>query len=172
MVKELVPLFQVFFIGCLTYFVHELAHLFIHLGLGHRVAFKMNHIELYQPQQITLPIHRVFVYGSGVFVTFLQGIIGYRLVTRTLNQRGFTLLLAAFTLRFAAAILGLTSNSDEMKTSIAMDLPSYFWTVIVLGGFLFLIYKAMKKSLLNPKSVLGQFLILLLAIYLFSLIKL
>ena len=172
MSKVVFPFVHVFFMGCLTYFVHELAHLFIHLGLGHSVTFKMNHIIVHQPQPIATPIHRVFVYGSGVLFTYLQGIIGYRIFIRTHNTWGFTLLLAAFTLRFAAAILGITSKSDEMKISSAMGLPPYFWTIIVLGSFLFLIHKGMKKNVLSPKSVLGQFLILLLAVHSFSLIEL
>ena len=171
MPKKLFPFLLVFFIGCLTYFGHELAHLFIHLGLGHRVTFKMNHILIHQPQPIVAPIHRVFVYGSGVLFTFLQGMIGYRVFIKNQSQWGFTLLLAAFTLRFAAAMLGFSTNSDEMKISIAMGLPTYFWTIIVFVGFLILIYKGKKKNGLNLTSVLGQFLILLLAIYLFSLIE-
>jgi len=83
----------------------------------------------------------------------------------------FNVLLAAFSLRFAVDLLGLVQSSDEIKTSIAMGLPSYFWTIVVLGRLFLMLNSGRKVVGIPTKQVLGHFLFLLLVTYLFSLIS-
>jgi len=68
------------------------------------------------------------------------------------------------------ALLGIIKSSDEIKTSIAMGLPFYFWTSIVLLGLLYLIFKAKNKIGLKPRIILIHFTLLVIVTYLFSLI--
>lgn len=168
--KKISLIVQLVVIGCLTYFLHELAHLLAHLSLSHTVDFKINRMDLISPEKISEAWKQGWVSGSGAFFTFFQGIIAYKLLKKTSSLFWFNILLSAFVLRFAAALLGLIKSSDEIKTSIAMGLPSYFWTSIVLGGLFFLLVKAKKQLNIPVKIVLGNFLILLGITYLFSLI--
>ena len=171
MKKTYAFLLQISLLGCLSYFMHELAHLFAHFSLGHQVDFKINHMTLITPKVISTPWHQAWVSGSGALFSFAQGGIAFYMLKKYASILWFNVLLAAFSLRFAAALLGLVKSSDEIKTSIAMGLPSYFWTIVVLGG-LFLMLKSGRKVLgISTKQVLGHFLFLLLVTYLFSLIS-
>ena len=168
--KNLSLSLQLILIGCLTYFIHELVHLLAHLSLGHTVDFKINRMDLIQPEKIMDNWKQAWVSGSGAFFTFFQGIVAYLLLRKSSSRFWFNVLLSAFVLRFAAALLGLIKSSDEIKTSIAMGLPSSFWTIIVLFGLLYLIIRAKQNLALQPRIVLTHFSLLLMMTYLFSLI--
>ena len=170
MKKGLLLTFQLTIIGCSTYFVHELVHLFAHLSLGHTVDFKINHIDLLLPKTILIPWQQAWVSGSGALFTFLQGIIAYQLLKKSSSMLWFNVLLSAFSLRFAAMILGFTASSDEIKASIALGLPAFFLTVGVMIGFLFLLYRAKKQQNYSTKTILIHFVVMLGITYLFSLI--
>ena len=171
MKKNLSLLLQLGLFGCLSYFLHELAHLFAHYSLGHTVDFKINHMTLITPKVISAPWQQAWVSGSAALFSFAQGGIAFYMLKKYASLLWFNVLLAAFSLRFAAALLGLVNSSDEIKTSIAMDLPSYFWTIVVLGGLLLMLYSGRKVVGITTKQVLGHFLFLLLVTYLFSLIS-
>lgn len=68
---------QLAIISCTTYFVHELAHFFAHLFLGHSVDFKINHMDLIHSKIISDSWKQALVSGSGVGFTFLQAAIAY-----------------------------------------------------------------------------------------------
>lgn len=171
MKKNLSLLLQLGLFGCLSYFLHELAHLFAHYSLGHTVDFKINHMTLITPKVISAPWQQAWVSGSGALFSFAQGGIAFYMLKKHASLLWFNVLLAAFSLRFAAALLGLVKSSDEIKTSIAMGLPSYFWTIVVLGGLFLMLNSGRKVVGIPTKQVLGHFLFLLLVTYLFSLIS-
>ena len=68
----------------------------------------------------------------------------------------WNVLLSAFVLRFAATLLGFVTSSDEIKTSIALGLPSYFLTLVTMTGFLFFIYRAKKQLNHSNKTILSH----------------
>ena len=164
-------LLQLSIFGCLSYFLHELAHLFAHYSLGHQVDFKINHMTLIIPETINTPWQQAWVSGSGALFSFAQGGIAFYLLKKRVSIVWFNVLLSAFSLRFATALLGLVKSSDEIKTSIAMGLPSYFWTIVMLGGLILMLNSGRKVVGITLKQVLGHFMFLLLVTYLFSLIS-
>lgn len=168
--KNLSLSLQLILIGCLTFFIHELVHFLAHLSLGHTVNFNINHIDLIQPKKIMDNWKQAWVSGSGAFFTFFQGFVAFLMLKKKSSRFWFNVLLSAFVLRLAAALLAIIKSSDEIKTSIAMGLPSYFWTSIVLLGLLYLIFKAKNKIGLKPRIILIHFTLLVIVTYLFSLI--
>ena len=123
------------------------------------------------PETINTPWQQAWVSGSGALFSFAQGGIAFYLLKKRVSIVWFNVLLSAFSLRFATALLGLVKSSDEIKTSIAMGLPSYFWTIVMLGGLILMLNSGRKVVGITLKQVLGHFMFLLLVTYLFSLIS-
>ena len=73
------------------------------------------------PTEIRLTsMQKVIIYGSGVFFTLQQGVIGFWLTLKKDSFIGFYILLSAAVFRWAAIIQGIFSSSDELKVSLAM----------------------------------------------------
>ncbi|MGB2171621.1 MAG: hypothetical protein ACPH63_06975 [Flavobacteriaceae bacterium] len=169
--SKIAHLIQLIVIGCLTYFIHELAHYYAHLSLGHTVDFKINRMDLIDPTKISSGWKQGWVAGSGVLITFLQGSVAYVLLIKRPLMLWFNILLSSFTLRFAAALLGLVKSSDEIKTSIALGLPPYGLTIVLLGLLMYFVLRAQKQMGIKTTTVFIHFILLFGTTYLFSLLE-
>ena len=91
---------------CLTYFLHECAHWLAYLFYGIDARLDINTIRL--PQQIELTSTQQFIiYGSGVFFSLSQGIIGYGIAFKKEVYFGGSLLLSAAVFRLTFAVVTL-----------------------------------------------------------------
>lgn len=106
--------FFLILLPCFTYFFHECAHWLAYLFYEINAQLIVNTILL--PKEIRLSsIQKVLIYGSGVFFSLLQGVIGFWIVQKKETVFGFYLLLSAAIFRWTAIIQGIFSSSDELK---------------------------------------------------------
>ncbi|MGC6480275.1 MAG: hypothetical protein ACON42_07840 [Flavobacteriaceae bacterium] len=154
---------------CLTYFLHECTHWLVYRFYGIDARLDLNTISL--PQEIGLTSTQQFIiYGSGVFFSLIQGIIGYFIALRKDIFIGSSLLLSAAVFRWAAILQGIVSSSDEIKMSQAMGVYDSVWPLIISGSFFMMLFYVYKKGRLEMKFICGISLIFLLITYLYSLI--
>ena len=154
---------------CLTYFLHECAHWLAYLFYGIDARLDINTIRL--PQQIELTSTQQFIiYGSGVFFSLGQGIIGYGIAFKKDVYFGSSLLLSAAVFRCAAILQGVVSTSDEIKMSRAMTIHDSVWSLIISGSFFLMLFHLLKKRELPMKYTCGASLLFLLVTYGYSVI--
>ena len=156
-------------LSCLTYFFHECAHWLAYYSYEIDAQLNVNTIRL--PQEIRLTaMQKVIIYGSGVFFTLLQGYIGFLLALKKDSFIGFYILLSAAVFRWAAIIQGIFSSSDELKVSLAMGTPAWFWPILIGITFLGMVFYSSKKLNIPLKTLTMTSLGFLLVTYLYSLL--
>ncbi len=157
--------------GWITYFLHEVFHWFAYSFLNIETSFRVNTIELFQKEQFISDHKILMIYGSGVCFTFLQTVCCYILLKKNKFFWLYIFLIAAFELRFIAAILNFFSPSDEGKISLILGLPLHSVSLIVVGGIGWLVYKSRKNITFSKKQILIVLGAVFVSIYMFSLIN-
>lgn len=168
--KPLLELLSFIPLAIATYFFHELAHYFAYVMLDYEVILKYNTVQLLHNSTPFSTKDALFIYGSGVAFTFLQCFCAYLILKRKPLLLFFNILLAGFCLRLTAALaefFSIVETSDEILLSIALNLPNYTITTIVIISLQILIVKARRKlGLSKAKSRTNIiFFILLTAVY-------
>lgn len=157
-------------IPCLTYFLHEVFHWLAYLFYGIDAFLTLNGIQLPEAQLILTKEQQLIIYGSGVLFTFSQGILAYYLLLKRANKIAYISLLSVFILRFAAELLNFAHPSDEGKISLALGLPQHFISFFVVGLLAILVYRTVRHQNYSFLKVLGEMILVLLTIYLYSLL--
>ena len=157
-------------VACLTYFLHECAHGLAYFYFEIDFDLKLNTIVLQKDDLFLTQFQKSVIYGSGVGFTFLQGVTGFLLVKKDSSNFGFLLLLSAAIFRWAAALQGIWTSSDEIQMSIAMGLPTTFWHLLVSLSFLIMVIYTKRKMAVSNQKLFGVSSLFLLVTYLFSLI--
>ena len=155
---------------CLTYFLHECTHLIVYRLYGINASLAINTIALPQEEMNFTNTQKIYIYGSGVFFSLLQGIFGFVMTLKKESFTGFLILLSAAVFRWAATIQGVFSSSDEIKISQAMNNPDFVWPLIISSSFFLMIFYVYKERKLPKKSIYGTGLLFLLITYFYSLI--
>ena len=158
-----------FLLPCLTYFFHEYAHWLAYHSYEIDAQLYVNTIRL--PKEIRLTaMQKVIIYGSGVIFTLLQGVIGFWVALKKDSLIGFYILLSAAVFRWAAMMQEIFSTSDELKVSLAMEIPSFSWPLLIAITFLGMVFYSSKKLNFPIKNLTKISLSFLLATYLYSLL--
>ncbi len=154
---------------CTTYFFHECAHWLAYYFYGIDARLALNTIRL--PQQIELtPTQQFIIYGSGVFFSLTQGIIGYTIAFKRDLLFGSALLLSAAVFRWAAILQGIVSSSDEIKMSQANGTHDFVWPLLISVSFFLMLFYVHKKRGLPMKYMAGVGLLFLFITYVYSMI--
>ena len=99
-----------------------------------------------------------------------KGILGFLLALKKDSFIGFYILLSAAVFRWAAIIQGIFSSSDELKVSLAMGTPPWFWPILIGITFLGMVFYSSKKLNIPLKTLTMTSLGFLLVTYLYSLL--
>lgn len=156
--------------GWITYLTHEFFHWLAYISYGIETTFKLNTIELVDPNQQPADSTLLVIYSSGVGFIILQAFVCYTLLKGTKNIWLFTLLLAAFLFRFLAAILNFSTPTDEGKISLLLGLPLHTFSAIVVGINSWFFYKYLSIKTISGKEIIISVAVVFASIYLFSLI--
>ena len=107
--------------------------------------------------------------GVCVFPYF-KGLLDFGWLLKKESLIGFYILVSAAVFRWAAIIQGIFSSSDELKVSLAMDIPSFSWPLLIAITFLGMVFYSSKKLNFPIKNLTKISLSFLLATYLYILL--
>lgn len=118
---------RLFFVGVVTYLVHELGHWAVGKFFGFEMNFRLNGVSTMSP---VVPSARAMFDLGGPAVTMVQGVIAYTMLKRTGSQLAFAFVYQAAFMRVVASLISLFFLNDEARLSLYFGLPA--WTLPVL----------------------------------------
>lgn len=115
-----------FFVGVITYLLHELGHWGVGKFFGFAMNFRLNGVATLSPVE---PFSRAMFDFGGPAVTLAQGVTAYNIVKRCGSQLAFAFVYQAAFMRVVASLISFVYLNDEARLSLYFGLPA--WTLPV-----------------------------------------
>ncbi len=136
-------------VGLATFAVHEFCHWGAGVLLGYEMVITPNRVYATSP---TSSVHAQLISFAGPFVTYLQALIGYVLVTRRQAVFGFALLYMAFYMRLIAALVSVIQPNDEARISEGLGMGTWTLPILVVLVLFALVYVASRHLKLSARD--------------------
>ena len=131
-----------FFVGVVTYLLHELGHWGVGKIFGFEMNFRLNGVSTLSP---VVPFSRAMFDFGGPAVTLVQGFIAYSIVKRTGSQLAFAFVYHAAFMRVVASLISFVYMNDEARLSLYFGLPAWTLPVAISGVLVALAWAASKR---------------------------
>jgi hypothetical protein len=144
-----------FFVGVITYLLHELGHWGVGKFFGFEMNFRLNGVSTLSP---VVPLSRALFDFGGPAVTLVQGFIAYAIVKRSGSQLAFAFGYQAAFMRVVASLISLVYLNDEARLSLYFGLPAWTLPVAISAVLVALAWAASKRLGTTWKDQLGCYL--------------
>ncbi len=159
--KNITLLMVVFFVTIFSFFFHEIAHWSAYTLLGYDAGFTLN-TAFVKDSSLELSFSdKLISDAAGPVFTIIQALVFYFLLKRRNSIYLYVILFAAFIQRLMAGIFNIFQANDEGRISLALNLPLFTLSAIVVSFLFYLVHKASKR---NKFSINDNLLILFYSI--------
>lgn len=132
----------IFFVGVISYLLHELGHWGVGKFFGFDMDFRLNGVSVLSP---VVPFSRAMFDFGGPAVTLVQGFIAYSIVKRSGSQLAFAFVYQAAFMRVLASLISFVYMNDEARLSLYFGLPAWTLPVAVSAVVVALAWRASQR---------------------------
>ncbi|MRX26556.1 hypothetical protein [Kangiella sp. HZ709] len=142
----------VFLVTLLSFFFHELFHWVAYELLGYKAGFSLNYAAVKDKELILSYGEKLVSSAAGPIFTILQAVICYYLLKSKDSIVLYIIMFAAFVQRLMAGIFNIFQPNDEGRISLALGLPLFTISTVVVCFLFYLVYKTSKEKKYTVKD--------------------
>lgn len=142
---------HLFWVGLLTFAVHEFCHWGAGVFLGYDMVITPNRVYATTPTSF---VHAQLIAFAGPFITYLQALVGYVLVIKRQATFGFALVYMSFFMRLMATLVSIANPNDEARISEALGMGMWTLPIVAVVVLLAAVFVASRQLKLSSRDQL------------------